>query len=59
MPTGTINSPDAISSSARTLRLKLLPSEGKLVGKIDAMDLTTDREGSVPFVINLSRVNRG
>ena len=39
--TGVIESADAIRAGAKTLSLKLIPHEGKLVGRILATDSKT------------------
>ena len=56
---GTIHSPDATASPDRSLALKLVRSEGKLVGRISAMDQTLSHERNVPYVLNLSWAARG
>jgi CubicO group peptidase (beta-lactamase class C family) len=52
MSTGWIESPDARRTAANTLRLKLIPYEGMLVGRILATDLKTV---SLPYVLTLNR----
>jgi CubicO group peptidase (beta-lactamase class C family) len=49
-----IESPDAIRSEATNLSLKLLPQNGKLIGRI----LATSKDGGIelPYVLTLSRL---
>ena len=54
---GTIHSPDSALTD-RSLALKVVPSEGKLVGRINALNQTLDHESNVPYVLNLSRAAR-
>jgi CubicO group peptidase (beta-lactamase class C family) len=56
--TGLIESADAIRNEARTLKIKLIPHEGKLVGRVIAED---GKPGSMPsamlpYVLTLNRV---
>lgn len=53
--TGLIDSPDVLRCKARSLRLKVLPIGDKLVGRINAMDLTPDNEQGFPYVVSLKR----
>lgn len=50
--TGVIESADAIRAGAKTLSLKLIPHEGKLVGRILATDSKTS---TLPYVLSLNR----
>lgn len=50
--TGVIESPDARRTGAKTLRLKLIPREGMLVGRILATDSKTVM---LPYVLSLNR----
>ena len=50
--TGVLESPDAIRTGATTLRLKLIPLEGMLVGRILATDSKT---AMLPYVLRLNR----
>jgi hypothetical protein len=49
---GLIESPDARRTAANTLRLKLIPHEGMLVGRILATDFKTV---TLPYVVSLNR----
>jgi hypothetical protein len=56
--TGFIDSTDAIRTRAKTLKIKLMPYEGKLVGRV----LATTGDSNVknvmlPYVLNLSRAS--
>ena len=51
--TGAIESLDAIRTGAKTLRLKLIPHGGMLVGRILATDSKTV---TLPYTLNLDRV---
>jgi CubicO group peptidase (beta-lactamase class C family) len=50
--TGLIESPDAIRTGAKTLKIKLLPHEGMLVGRILVTDSKTV---TLPYVLSLNR----
>lgn len=57
---GLIESADAIRHEAKTLKIKLIPHEGKLVGRILA---EAGKPGSMPsamlpYVLTLNRVSR-
>ncbi|MFC5863143.1 serine hydrolase domain-containing protein [Acidicapsa dinghuensis] len=52
--TGVIESPDVIRTGAKTLNLKLIPHEGKLVGRILATDSKTV---TLPYVLGLKRAS--
>jgi CubicO group peptidase (beta-lactamase class C family) len=52
--TGLIESPDAIRTGATTLSLKLIPHQGKLVGRILAADSKTVM---LPYVLSLDRAS--
>jgi CubicO group peptidase (beta-lactamase class C family) len=52
MSTGLIDSPDARRASANTLKLKLIPHKGMLVGRILATDFETVM---LPYVLTLNR----
>lgn len=57
---GTIDSPNAIRLGATTLLLKVIPREGRLVGRILALTGTpNDPRGALPYVVSLSRVRKG
>jgi hypothetical protein len=49
-----IESPDAIRSEATNLSLKLMPQNGKLIGRILAM--SKDGGTALPYVLTLSRL---
>jgi hypothetical protein len=51
---GLIESPDAIRAGAKTLSLKLIPHEERLVGRILATDSKTVM---LPYVLSLSRMS--
>lgn len=57
--TGLIESADAIRNQARTLKIKLIPHEGKLVGRVIAEDGKPGSMPSVmlPYVLTLKRVS--
>ena len=57
--TGLIESADAIRNQARTLKIKLIPHEGKLVGRVIAEDGKPGSMPSVmlPYVLTLNRVS--
>ena len=57
--TGLIESDDAIRNKAKTLKIKLIPHEGKLVGRIIAEDGKPGSMPSVmlPYVLSLNRVS--
>jgi CubicO group peptidase (beta-lactamase class C family) len=51
--TGTITAPDAVRAKANRLALKLIPYEGRLVGRVLA---SAERPGTtLPYVISLTR----
>ena len=52
--TGLIDSPDARRTGERTLKLKLIPHEGMLVGRILATDSKTVM---LPYVLGLKRAH--
>ena len=52
---GLINAPDVLSTGARTLQVKLIPHERKLVGRIIASQDSPDNASALPFVVSLSR----
>jgi CubicO group peptidase (beta-lactamase class C family) len=56
--TGLIESADAIRNQARTLKIKLIPHEGKLVGRVIAEGGKAGSLPSVmlPYVLSLNRV---
>jgi hypothetical protein len=51
---GVIQSPDAIRSEATTLSLKLMPQNGKLIGRILAK--SKDGGTALPYVLTLIRL---
>lgn len=57
--TGLIESADAIRNQAETLKIKLIPYEGKLVGRVIAEDGKPGSMPSVmlPYVLSLNRVS--
>jgi hypothetical protein len=55
--TGLIESADAIRTAARTLKIKLIPNEGRLVGRVLAMAGDPNfKNATLPYVLTLSRV---
>jgi CubicO group peptidase (beta-lactamase class C family) len=57
--TGAINSQDAIRTGAKTLKLKLIPHEGKLVGRVLATSGDPDvKNVMLPYVLNLNRASQ-
>jgi len=52
--TGLIESPDALRTGAKTLSLKLIPHEGRLVGRILATDSKTVM---LPYVLSMDRMS--
>jgi hypothetical protein len=56
MSTGFIDSADALRTGAKTLKIKLIPYEGKLVGRILATAGDPDvKNVMLPYVITLQR----
>ena len=54
--TGLIDSPDARRTGAKTLKLKLIPHEGMLVGRILATAGNPNIKGvALPYVLSLNR----
>jgi hypothetical protein len=55
---GLIDSPDAIRTGAKTLKIKLMPYEGKLVGRVlaTAGDLNV-KNVMLPYVLTLNRAS--
>lgn len=57
---GSIDSSDAIRTGATTLNIKLIPHEGKLVGRVLAIRSGANVKTTVlPYVLNLSRASNG
>jgi uncharacterized protein (UPF0210 family) len=56
--TGLIESADAVRNQAKTLKIKLIPYEGKLVGRVIAVGGKLGGMPSVmlPYVLTLNRV---
>jgi len=52
--TGLIDSPDAMRTGAKTLGIKLLPHDSKLVGRVFATNFKNVR---LPYVLALDRVS--
>ena len=56
MSTGFIDSADALRTGAKTLKIKLIPYEGKLVGRILATARDPDvKNVMLPYLITLQR----
>ena len=56
MSVGQINSADALRTAAKTLKIKLMPHEGQLVGRILAMSGDPNiKNVMLPYVISLQR----
>ncbi len=56
--TGSINSPDAMRAGAKTLKVKLMPSEGKLAGRILATAGDPNiKNVTLPYVLTLNRAS--
>ena len=56
MSVGQINSADALRTTAKTLKIKLMPHEGQLVGRILAMSGDPNiKNVMLPYVISLQR----
>ncbi len=54
--TGLIKAADAIRNEAKTLKINLMPHEGKLVGRVLAMGGNPDSMNSMlPYVLTLNR----
>ena len=51
--TGVIDSPDTMRTGAKTLGIKLLPHDSKLVGRVFATNFKNVR---LPYVLTLDRV---
>jgi hypothetical protein len=53
LSTGFINSPDAIRTRAKKLKIRMMPHEGKLVGRV----LATNMQNAIlPYVLTLNRI---
>ena len=56
--TGFIESPDAMRTQARILKIKLMPHEGKLVGRVLATSGDPNIENvMLPYVLTLNRAS--
>jgi len=56
LSTGRIDAPDALRTGAKTLQIKLLPHEGRLVGRVFAIAGDPNvKNVRLPFVLTLSR----
>jgi len=54
--TGRINSPDAIRTGAKTLQVKLLPYDNRLVGRVSAISGDPNvKSARLPYVFTLTR----
>lgn len=56
LSTGKINAPDAIRTGARTLQIRLLPSDNRLLGRVFAIAGDPDVKNiRLPFVLTMAR----